>query len=117
MKKSLILALGILIANAARVSAADAVANYQQHCAKCHGQDGKGKTRTGIRLGARDYTDSKVQASVKDAEFVKAIKEGLKDKKTGKQVMKATSGLTDQEMKELVAYMRKFAVKISHQKT
>ena len=103
--------VGVTLAALSCANAADAAANYRQHCAKCHGEDGKGQTRAGQRLGARDYTDPKVQASVKQEDFVKAIKNGFKDRKTGRQLMKPTTGLTEQEVLELVAYMRKFAQK------
>lgn len=111
MKHLFVFGLGMLLTSTPCSIAADATANYKQHCAKCHGDDGKGNTRAGQRLGARDYSDPKVQASVKDQEFAKAIKDGYKDKKTGRQLMKPTSDLSDQEVKELIAYMRKFAKK------
>ena len=88
-------------------SAADAKATYEKDCAKCHGADGKGETRMGKRLNAKDYTDAKVQDELKDEAACKAIKEGYKDKE-GKQVMKPAEGLSDDEIKGLVAYMRKF---------
>jgi cytochrome c1 len=48
-----------------------------------------------------------VQAELKDDAAIKAIKEGYKDK-DGKQVMKPSEGLSDDETKALVAYMRTF---------
>ena len=88
-------------------SAADAKETYEKDCAKCHGKDGKGKTKTGEKYHAKDYTDAKVQEELKDEAAIKAIKEGYKDKE-GKQVMKPSEGLSDEEIKGLVAYMRKF---------
>jgi len=87
--------------------AGDAAALYQQNCAKCHGADGKGDTRIGKKLGVKDYTDPKVQAELKDDAAFKAIKEGLKDK-DGNTVMKPTEGMSDDDIKALVAYMRTF---------
>ena len=87
--------------------AADGKALYEKDCAKCHGVDGKGKTKMGEKLGAKDYTDPKVQAEVKDEAAIKAIKEGLKNKE-GKTLMKPQEGVTDEEAKAMVAYMRKF---------
>src|SRR5690349_1825364 len=106
MKKIIIITL-ILSAAALTAAAGDAKALYEKECAKCHGSDGKGDTRMGKRLGAKDYTDAKVQEQLKDAEAVKAIKEGLKDK-DGKELMKPTEGVTDDDAKGLVAYMRTF---------
>ena len=87
--------------------AGDAKALYDQNCAKCHGADGKGNTRIGKILGAKDYTDPKVQADLKDDAAFKAIKEGLKDK-DGKTLMKPAAGTSDDDIKALVGYMRTF---------
>ena len=87
-------------------SAADVKENWDKNCAKCHGPDGKGDTKTGKTLEIKDLTDAKVQASLKDDAMFKAIKEGVKD---GDKVrMKAAEGLSDEEMKALVTYVRKF---------
>jgi cytochrome c1 len=107
MKRLLSLAAAILAASALTARAADAKPIYEKDCAKCHGTDGKGDTKMGKKLGVKDYTDAKVQADLKDAAAVKAIKEGIKDKE-GKVLMKPAEGLTDEEVKGLVAYMRSF---------
>jgi cytochrome c553 len=93
--------------SALSASAADAKATYEKDCAKCHGPDGKGETKMGKKYNAKDYTDAKVQEELKDEAAIKAIKEGYKDKE-GKVVMKPSEGLSDDEIKGLVAYMRKF---------
>lgn len=86
---------------------ADVEANWKKNCASCHGQDGKGQTMMGKKAGAKDYTDPKVQEGFTDEEAVKATKEGVK--KDGKTVMKPYADkLSDDEIKELVAYIRKF---------
>lgn len=107
MKKMLPLLTALLAVPALSVHAADAKAAYAKDCAKCHGEDGKGETKMGKKLGAKDYTDAKVQAKLKDEAAFKAIKEGLKDK-DGKTLMKPSEGLSDEEIKGLVAYMRAF---------
>lgn len=86
-------------------SAADANANWEEHCAKCHGADGKGGTKMGKKLGIRDYTDAKVQSEFTDEQAIKAMKEGLKDK-NGKALMKAVEGLSDDDIKALVQHVR-----------
>lgn len=85
----------------------DAKDNWTNMCAKCHGADGKGQTKMGQRLGCRDYTDAKVQGSLKDAEAFKAIKEGLKSDE-GRTLMKPYDTLSDDQIKALVAYIRTF---------
>jgi cytochrome c553 len=107
MKKLLILSITMLAAGALTATAADAKENYEKNCAKCHGTDGKGQTKTGQKLGAKDYTDAKVQAALKDEAAFKAIKEGLKDKE-GKVLMKPAEDLSDADIKALIAYMRTF---------
>ena len=88
--------------------AAPVAENWENHCMKCHGADGKGQTKAGKKLNVRDYTDPKVQADMKDEEMIKATAEGVLDK-GGKEKMKAYKDeLTADEIKELVAYIRKF---------
>ncbi|MGP8200838.1 MAG: c-type cytochrome [Limisphaerales bacterium] len=106
MKKSIIVAAVISVVAACAAHADDAKALYDKQCAKCHGEDGKGDTKMGKKLGAKDYTDPKVQDALKDDAAVKSIKEGLK--KDDKTLMKPAEGLTDDQIKGLVAYMRTF---------
>ena len=95
-------------ASAALAAAAPAAENWENHCAKCHGADGKGQTKVGKKLQAKDYTDAKVQADMKDADMIKATVEGVFDK-AGKERMKAYKDeLSADEVKALVAYIRKF---------
>ena len=106
MKKILTLSVAIMAVSALSAGAADAKATYEKDCAKCHGKDGKGQTMMGKKQGAKDYTDAKVQDELKDDAAFKAIKEGYK--KDDKEVMKPAEGLSDDEIKGLVAYMRTF---------
>ncbi len=108
MKRIIVAGLALLVAGAVSAMAADAKETWDKDCAKCHGADGKGKTKMGEKLGVKDYTDPKVQESMKDEEMVKAIKEGVKDKETDKTKMKAFSDLSDADIKALVAHIRSF---------
>ena len=80
MKRILTLSIAIMAVSALRANAADAKAPYEKDCAKCHGADGKGETKMGKKIGAKDYTDAKVQAELKDEAAFKAIKEGSRTK-------------------------------------
>jgi mono/diheme cytochrome c family protein len=107
MKKLLVIGLTVFVASAIPALAGDAKASFESNCAKCHGTDGKGQTKMGQKLGAKDYTDAKVQDALKDDVAAKAIKEGLKDA-DGKSLMKPAEDLSDADIKGLVAYMRTF---------
>jgi mono/diheme cytochrome c family protein len=102
-----ILALGL---GALGARGAEAKANYDKECAKCHGADGRGQTKMGRQSGAKDYTDPKVQAEMDDAKAFKQTKEGMKE--NGKEKMKAYGPIfSDDEIKALVGYMRTFKKK------
>jgi cytochrome c553 len=108
MKKSLITAIALASVPFAAVVtayAADAASNWGNHCAKCHGEDGKGQTKMGKKLKLRDLSDAAIQAKFTDEEAFKAMKVGVNDDK-GKQVMKPTEEISDAEMHALVAYVR-----------
>lgn len=96
---------GCLLAGS--MSAADVKANWETHCVKCHGADGKGNTRMGRQSGVKDYTDAKVQEAMKDDKAIKIIKEGIVEK--GKKKMDPYGDkLNDDEIKALIAHMRSF---------
>ena len=90
--------------------AADLKANWEKHCLKCHGADGKGNTKMGKQSGVKDYTDPKVQGEMKDENAIKIIKEGIVEK--GKKKMDPYGDkLNDDQIKELIAHMRSFGKK------
>ena len=84
------------------VSAADGAALYETNCTKCHGPDGKGTTKMGIKAGAKDLTDPAIQAEMTEEKVTKQIREGVKD--GDKVKMKAFPDLSDDDVKALVAY-------------
>ncbi len=105
MKKIILLITVIGLSAAFNSAAADGKELWDKGCAKCHGADGKGDTKMGQKLGAKDYSSAKVQDAITDEAIAKAIKEGVKDK-DGKVLMKPTEGITDDEVKALTAYLR-----------
>ena len=82
----------------------EAADNFDKKCGSCHGKDGKGKTKMGEKLKAKDYTDPKVQDAMTDEQAVKAVTDGVKEAKMPafKEKMKP------EEIKAVVAYMRTF---------
>ena len=105
MKKTLLAIIGISAVAALSASAADVKENWEKACSKCHGPDGKGQTKMGQKLEIKDLTDAKLQADLKDEQAFKSVKEGIKDKE-GKIKMKAAEGLSDDEIKALIAFVR-----------
>ena len=98
----------IFLFSAAFCAAAPVSENWENHCTKCHGDDGKGLTKAGKKLQLKDYTDAKVQADMKDEDIIKTITDGVKDK-AGKEKMKSYKDeLSSDEIKDLVAFVRKF---------
>jgi len=95
---SLLVLLGLaMIARPAM--AADAEALYKSKCQMCHGADGKGSP-AGQKMGVRDFHSPEV-AKESDAELFKITKEGK-----GK-MPKQEGKLTDDQIKELISYIRK----------
>jgi cytochrome c6 len=100
IKTKTALLLAPIIWCAGSAFAADAAANWSQHCASCHGKDGSGSTTMGKKLGVKDYREAKVQGEFTDAQATQLIKDG-KDK------MKAFKDkLSEDDIKALVAYVR-----------
>jgi len=107
MKKTVATSLIVSISVFAATSlfAADGKALYEKECAKCHGPDGKGDTKMGKKMGAKDYSVAKTWEGLTDAAAVKSVKEGFKDKE-GKVIMKPAEGVTDADAKAIVDYMK-----------
>jgi cytochrome c6 len=92
------LTVALLLAMALPAAADDAAALYKSKCQVCHGADGKGSP-TGVKMGAKDFHSPEV-AKQTDAELIKVTKEGK-----GK-MPKYDGKLTDDQIKELVKYIR-----------
>lgn len=85
-----------------------AMKNYRSNCLSCHGKDGKAETKAGRKTKTKDLTDAAYQASFTDEQAFTSIKEGME--RDGKTVMKAYKDkLSDEEIKELVVFVRAFA--------
>ncbi len=105
MKKTLLFIVGFTSIALLSAAGAEVKENWEKSCAKCHGPDGKGQTKMGQKLEIKDLTDAKVQAEFTDEKAFKSIKEGIKDKE-GKIKMKPAEGLSDADIKGLIAHVR-----------
>jgi cytochrome c6 len=88
----------VFVGMAIPAAADDAAALYKSKCAACHGADGKGDTAAGKKLGAKDFHSPEL-AKLSDADLIKATREG-------KGKMPAFKSLTDDQVQELVKYIR-----------
>jgi len=107
MKRTLFLGVAIFAVGLPMAMAAEAKANWDEHCASCHGAAGKAETKMGQRLKLKDYSDAKVQAALTDEAMLKATLEGVTI--DGKQKMKGYADkLSADEAKALVSLIRSF---------
>jgi cytochrome c6 len=82
----------------------DAASLFKAKCAGCHGPDGTGSTPAGKAMKVRDLHSADVQKQT-DAELTEIIT-------TGKSPMPGYKGkLTDDQIKQLVGYVRELGKK------
>jgi mono/diheme cytochrome c family protein len=99
-----ILALVLTFAVAARADDAATEKLYKAKCQSCHAADGSGNTPAGKKVEARDLRLPEIQKQT-DAQLFDITKKG-------KNKMPAyDKKLTDQQIKDLVAYIRELAKK------
>ena len=111
MKTTQWLRATVLLIGATSLSAGDSPVGtrqyWEEHCASCHGVEGKADTKAGKKIGAINFTDPQNQAKFTDEQMFKAIREGVKNK-SGKYTMKPAENASDELIKSLVAYIRSF---------
>jgi len=76
---------------------------FKGKCAMCHGPEGKGFPS----VKTPDFTDPKWQASIKDSQITATIKNGKK----GTAMPPFEGKLKDDEIKELVTFIRSLGAK------
>jgi len=106
MKRSVLLTIAACLGlSTTTLYSADPPDSWNKNCTICHGKDGKGKTKAGLKAKVKDLTDAKYQESFSDDKAFKSIKEGIVE--DGKKKMKPYGDkLSDKEIKELVAFVR-----------
>jgi len=107
--------LGILFfCTVSRVHAAgDAAAaeqNYEYLCASCHGKDGKGNGPAAATLTPKpkNFADCQQMQSIKDDDMFAVIQQGGPARRLSSGMPAWGSALEDQEIKDLIAHIRKF---------
>lgn len=102
--RRLAVTLLVALAMAASANAADpdAAKIFGKSCALCHGPEGQ-PTEAFAKLGVRSFKDQEWQKATPDAQIDKAIREGKK----GTLMASFEKQLTPDEIKALVAHIRK----------
>ena len=97
------LAVGLILFSTS-VQAQNAASLFKAKCAACHGADGSGNTSVGKTMKIGDFHSPEVQ-NASDAQLTDMIT-------TGKSAMPSYKGkLTDDQVKQLVSYIRDLAKK------
>jgi cytochrome c oxidase cbb3-type subunit 3 len=101
--------IGLCSVDAAKAEeSAHAVKLYNTYCVQCHGinRDGNGINSASMAVKPRDHTDTKAMGDTPDETLFKAIKGG--GLAVGKSILmpKWEGVLNDDEVKELVTYLR-----------
>lgn len=99
-----VLVMAALLARGGGESTTEGPKLYNAKCASCHGKDGSGATAMGKKLKLRDLRSSEVQKQP-DQKLYDIIAKGK-----GKMPPNEKK-LTQEQMKDLVAYVRQLAKK------
>jgi high-affinity iron transporter len=99
------------VARAADMAAAKQ--NYDTFCVKCHGANGKGDGPAAATLTTkpRDFTDCAKMSKISDATLFNVIKNGGAAAGLSKDMQAWSSGFEDDEIHDLVTYVRTFCEK------
>jgi cytochrome c6 len=98
--------LGVTFLFAAPLRAdGDAASLFKAKCAVCHGADGSGNTAMGKQMQPPDLRSEEVQKQT-DAQLMDATTNGK-----GKKMPAYKGKLTDDQIKQLVAYIRELGKK------
>jgi mono/diheme cytochrome c family protein len=94
------------VASPPPAAAADAAKTFATSCAPCHGKQGE-PNAVFAKQGVRSFKDAAWQKAATDAQIEKSIREG----KQGTMMASFDKALSDEEIKALVAYIRRLGKK------
>lgn len=92
----------------APLSANDAASLFDSYCRPCHGADGAGKTAAGVKMTIPDLRSAAVQ-KLTDEDLFQGIGNGAMHKQYPHTFLR--KGMTPEQVKELVGYIRSLRVK------
>jgi mono/diheme cytochrome c family protein len=83
---------------------------WRGKCAACHGDDGKGQTEQGKKMGIADMTSAAWQKEFTDEKIKSVMQGGLKREKNGKhqEMDSFRDALTPEQIDALVRMVRSF---------
>lgn len=99
---------GLCAADTVRADEAHAIKLYNTYCVQCHGinRDGNGINSAAMAVKPRDHTDTKAMGDTPDETLFNAIKGGGLAVSKSVLMPKWEGVLNDDEIKELVTYLR-----------
>ena len=106
-----VLLLAVVAVSPARAAdLAAAKKNFVTFCSKCHGVEGKGNGPEAGTLSTkpRDFSDCARMKAITDDTLFKVIKEGGPSANLSKDMQAWKDGMEDDEIRDLVAYVRTF---------
>ena len=113
-----ILLTALVVSSAGACTTVPAVAEikapeqFTTFCAPCHGPAGEGNGPAAAVMDPkpRNFTDGKRMNARTDAQLINVIKNGSAAEKFSPQMIGYSSMLNDQEIKDIVAFIRSLAV-------
>ena len=110
------LAVLLIAATTSTAVAADLAATKKEFirfCSKCHGNEGKGDgpQADALTTKPRDFTDCTRMKAITDDTLFTAVKEGGEVVKLSKDMPAWKDGMEDDEIHDLVAYVRSLCPK------
>jgi cytochrome c6 len=102
VRKGFLLTAGMFVLSTMFYGQSNGAAIFKSKCSACHGTDGSGDTEVGRAMAVPDLHSAEVQ-KLSDAELTGIIKDGK-----GAQMPAFKDKLTDDQIKQLVSYIREF---------
>jgi mono/diheme cytochrome c family protein len=111
--RAILLGIVVAVIAASPVAAADLAAaqkNFKTFCSKCHGAEGRGDGTEAATLTTkpRDFHDCARMKTIDDQTLFTAIKEGGAAVKLSKDMPAWKEGMEDDEIHDLIAFVRSF---------
>jgi high-affinity iron transporter len=110
---ALLVAVALPAARAKAADLAEGKQNYDAVCAACHGTTGNadGTGAAALQVPPKKFSDCASMAKVSDSTMIEVIKEGGTAAHLSSEMQPWGSAFSDDQVKDLVAYIRSFCKK------